>query len=188
MLLSLGLFLSGCGAAVATTENTTTTEPQTPPDVLATLPLERIPNGPLPEGLTPLRYALDLHIDPARDVFNGTVDVRVHLDAPTQRIWMHGDRITVQNAWIVTGFEGALDHGPLTTRPATAEDATWASTSVQGVNRITLATPVGPGDVTIHLQYEAPFDRQLKGLYRVDVGDDHYAFTQFEATDRKSVV
>jgi len=182
-LLSLGLLLSGCGASVAAIENTTA--PQTPGDLLASLPPERVPTGPLPEGVTPLRYALDLHIDPARDVFTGTVDVRVHLDAPTQRIWMHGDRITVQDAWIATGFEGDLSHGPLTARPTSATDAAWASTAVEGVNRITTPTPIGPGDVTIHLQYEAPFDRQLKGLYRVDVGEDHYAFTQFEATSAR---
>ena len=32
---------------------------------------------------------------------------------------------------------------------------------------------------------EGGLDRQLKGLYRVDVGEDHYAFTQFEATSAR---
>ena len=183
--LSLTLLLSGCGAATTEVEHATATGPQTPGELLATLPEEHAPSGQLPDDVTPLRYALDLHIDPAREVFTGTVDVRVRLDHPTQRIWMHGTRMTVQDAWIAPGFEGALDNGPLTARPTSAQDATWAETDVEGVNRITMATPMGPGEVTIHLQYEAPFDHQLKGLYRVDVGDDHYAFTQFEATSAR---
>jgi hypothetical protein len=75
--LSLTLLLAGCGAATTEVEHATATEPQTPGELLATLPEEHAPSGQLPDDVTPLRYALDLHIDPAREVFTGTVDVRV---------------------------------------------------------------------------------------------------------------
>jgi alanyl aminopeptidase len=143
------------------------------------------PTGPLPEGVTPLRYALDLEVVPSREGFSGTVDVRVRLDRPTQRIWMHGVGIDVREAWVIPGLEGDLARGPFLTRPPSAADATWEASAHEGVNRLRIATPVGPGEVTIHLRYEARFDRQLKGLYRVDVGSDHYAFTQFEPTSAR---
>jgi len=75
---------------------------------------EPIPEGPLPEGVTPLRYALDLEVVPSRVGFSGTVDVRVRLDHPTQRIWMHGTGTEVREAWVVPGIEGDLANGPLT--------------------------------------------------------------------------
>ena len=148
-------------------------------------PVELVPDGPLPEGVTPLRYALDLEVVPSRDTFQGTIDVRVSLAHPTQRIFMHGTGIQVAEAWVVPGFEGDLTAGPLRARPSSAMEAQWETTDHEGVNRLVVATPVGPGEVTIHLRYEARFDRQLKGLYRVDVGSDHYAFTQFEPTSAR---
>lgn len=146
---------------------------------------EPLPTGRLPEGVTPLRYALDLEIVPSRDGFAGTVDVRVRLDRPTSRIFMHGAGLTVSEAWVVPGFEGDLANGPLRARPTSAEDARWEPTEHEGLARLAIAGPVGPGEVTIHLRYAARFDRQLKGLYRVDVGGEAYAFTQFEPTSAR---
>lgn len=148
-------------------------------------PPDPAPEGQLPDGVTPLRYALDLEVVPSRDGFAGTVDVRVRLDRPTQRIWMHGAGLDVSEAFVVPGLEGDLARGPLTSRPASAVDATWEPGEREGVARVLLPVPVGPGEATIHLRYAARFDRQLKGLYRVDVGADHYAFTQFEATSAR---
>ncbi len=183
-------WLGGCGAA--TSDGTTTTEDEassgveiveTPAPVET--PPDPTPSGPLPDGVTPTRYALDLEVVPSRETFRGTVDIRVRLDRPTQRIWMHGTGMTVSEAWIATGFEGDLTNGPLRARPTSAQTARWEPSDREGVNRVVTDVPVGPGDVTIHLAYETPFDRQLKGLYRVDVGSDHYAFTQFEPTSAR---
>jgi alanyl aminopeptidase len=49
------------------------------------------------------------------------------------------------------------------------------------VATLSLAQTVGPGTVTLHFVYDAPFDRQLRGLYKVKEGTESYAFTQFEA-------
>jgi len=51
----------------------------------------------------------------------------------------------------------------------------------EGLARIVLPRAIGPGNVRLRIRYSAPFDETLEGLYRVDVGADHYAFTQFEA-------
>lgn len=135
------------------------------------------PMGPLPEGVTPTRYALDLRIDPRSDRFSGVVDIRATFDAPTDRFWMHGALLNVTRAHVAPG--------PVDASGATAVNATWTPSSHEGIAELVLDSPVGPGEATIHLEYDAPFDRQLKGIYRVDVGEDHYAFTQFEATSAR---
>jgi alanyl aminopeptidase len=189
VLVLSSLFIVACGGAT-TEDSTADDEASSGTEVVATptpetTPTDPTPTGPLPEGVTPTRYALDLEVVPSRETFRGTVDIRVRLDRPTQRIWMHGTGMTVSEAWIATGFEGDLANGPLRSRPTSAESARWEPSDREGVNRVVTDVPVGPGEVTIHLAYETRFDRQLKGLYRVDVGDDHYAFTQFEPTSAR---
>jgi len=55
-------------------------------------------------------------------------------------------------------------------------------TQIAGVSAVRLPEPLGPGELTLRIHYSAEFDRHLEGLYRIEVGDDAYAFTQFEAT------
>jgi len=55
------------------------------------------------------------------------------------------------------------------------------TTPEDGVTAVRGSQPIPAGHATLHILYDAPFDRTLKGLYRVDVGQDHYAYTQFEA-------
>ncbi len=189
-LLTLALsLLSACGGSTA--EPTRRASPPgesaggSAASEPATSEAEAPPLGQLPSGVTPRRYALDLEVVPSRDAFRGSVDVRVRLDRQTDHVWMHGANVTLVEGWVVPGFEGELTNGPLTRRPSSAADARWEPSEREGVARVAFASPMGPGEVTIHLAYEMPFDRQLKGLYRVDVGDDHYAFTQFEATSAR---
>ena len=45
--------------------------------------------------------------------------------------------------------------------------------------------PLPAGKATLVLEYEAPFDDELAGLYRAKDGDAWYVFSQFEATDAR---
>jgi alanyl aminopeptidase len=139
--------------------------------------VDEVPTGPLPTGVTPTHYALALRVVPSEERFGGSVDIRVSIDQPTTRIWMHGTSLHVTRATIAPGMEGAAAQ--------TAIEARWEPSDHEGVDALRFDTAVGPGVATIHIEYDAPFDRQLKGLYRVDQGDDHYAFTQFEATSAR---
>jgi alanyl aminopeptidase len=171
------LFLTACGSAPAEepteTEDTSGGEPETVVAVAA----PEAPTGPLPEGITPTHYTLALRIVPTEERFSGTVDIRVTVERPTTEIWLHGTSLHVSRATVSPGLAAAAEH--------TAIDARWEPSDQEGVNALRFDTPVGPGEATIHLEYDAAFDRQLKGLYRVDVGGDSYAFTQFEATSAR---
>ncbi|MGF1465895.1 MAG: M1 family metallopeptidase [Sandaracinaceae bacterium] len=131
-----------------------------------------VPTGKLPTGVTPLSYRLYLEVLPDRDTFAGHVEISVRLEEATDRIWLHGALLDVTEAEV-------LPDG------AEAVAATYRQRDETGVAELSLPSPVGPGEAILSIRYTAPFDRQLKGLYRVDVGDDHYAFTQFEATSAR---
>ena len=133
---------------------------------------ESIPLGRLPEGVTPLHYTIYLEVVPSRDRFTGRVDIRTRLDEARRVIWMHGQDMNVSEAEVLP--EGA--------EPVRG---TFEQVDDSGVAALRLDERVGPGEVTISLTYDAPFDRQLKGLYRVDAGGEAYAFTQFEATSAR---
>jgi cytosol alanyl aminopeptidase len=53
-------------------------------------PVEEAPPSRLPESVRPLRYALELTIDPAQTSYSGVARIDVSLSEPTSRIWIHG--------------------------------------------------------------------------------------------------
>jgi alanyl aminopeptidase len=133
---------------------------------------ETVPDGPLPDGVTPLGYTLWMEVVPNRDRFRGRVDIRVRVDAPRRLIWLHGRDVNVTEAEILP--DGAE---PIVARYRQEND--------DGAASLRTSEEIPAGEAILSLTYDAPFDRQLKGLYRVDTGGESYAFTQFEATSAR---
>ncbi len=133
---------------------------------------EPVPEGRLPEGVTPLAYTLWMEVVPTHERFRGRVDIRTRLDAPHRTIWLHGLGMNVTQAEILP--EGG---DPIS--------ATWEQVNDDGVASLRAESEVPAGEAILSITYDAPFDRQLKGLYRVDTGGRSYAFTQFEATSAR---
>ena len=118
----------------------------------------------LPDAVEPTRYTLEMTIDPSQQVFSGVARIDVTLREPTSRIWIHGQNLEVSE--VTVG-----DHA-----------ARWeVADPEEGLSRILIDGEIPAGSSTITVRYRAPFDPALEGLYRVDVGEDHYAFTQFES-------
>jgi alanyl aminopeptidase len=125
------------------------------------------PTGQLPKGVSPLRYRLDLDIDPTEERFAGTVEIDVSLSASTDLLWLHGQGLLVDEASVRQGDEDI--------------SATFEQKTDSGVAAFTPARQLAPGEATLRIVYTAPFDTKLKGLYRVLDSGDAYAFTQFES-------
>jgi alanyl aminopeptidase len=176
MALSAAL-ASGCAAAPTPVVPTTvlSSDPDDPstlashtPDAVDDPP----PSGRLPDDVTPLRYGLDLRILPSEERFTGRVRIEVELVRPRRVIWLHAQEIDVRAARargadgveVAMRVEAAGADGLVAARPERALNA---------------------GRYTLDFEYDAPFDRALKGLYRVDVRGDAYAFTQFEAINAR---
>ena len=130
------------------------------------------PLGKLPDGVRPVHYVLELKIDPSQLRFSGDVQIELELQAPTQIIWLHGRGLHVTTVELVLP-DGERRH------------AEYQQRSPDGVVSVTVATPLPAGRMTLHIGYDAPFDEQLAGAYRVAVGNEHYVFTQFQAIDAR---
>jgi len=132
------------------------------------LPPVETPLGKLPTTVTPLAYRLELALIPDRERFAGVVEIDLQIDEPAQRIFLHAQALQVASV-------------ELRSADGVSVAAAFQSIESTGVASIDLQTPIGPGRYTTRITYDAPYDRQLKGIYRVSAGGQDYAFTQFEA-------
>ncbi len=125
------------------------------------------PAGRLPRDVIPTRYRLALEIVPERERFSGAVSIDVALERPLEAIWMHGQEFEVESAEFI----------PVAGR---AIPGRFEQVADDGLARLELSEEIGPGSGQIRIRYDAPFNRQLEGVYRVDEGGASYAFTQME--------
>lgn len=137
---------------------------------------EAPPAGQLPEGVTPTAYRLDLFTDPAQDDFTGRVEIDVTLDDAHARIWLHSldQRIS--------SVIGRLPDG--TELPATFT----RSKADGGVSRIDFETPMPAGNGTLVIDYKAPYNFGLAGLYKAEQAGRSYLATQMEPIDARRMV
>jgi aminopeptidase N len=133
-------------------------------------------DGRLPETVTPLRYALDLSIDPNAPRFNGRTQILVDVPAPTWHVVLHARDMTIDSAQARSGSTWF----PATTTTRNAHGGVVPEELV-----LTFDRPLPAGQATIAIAYSAPFAADLAGLYRVQENGLSYAYTQFEATDAR---
>jgi alanyl aminopeptidase len=126
------------------------------------------PQGRLPAVVVPLEYDLQLTIIPDQPRFGGLVEIRVELQTALTGFWLHGRHLDVSNAEVIPA-KGSPVTGRYTER---GED---------GVAWLELADEVPAGPAVIRIEYGADFEAGLNGIYKVLVGEDAYAFTQFES-------
>lgn len=128
-----------------------------------------IPFGQLPHTVVPTHYDLALTVFPGQERFQGRVAIDVEIREPTTLIWLHGYGLNVTAASL------ALANG----RTITVE---YKQVNDDGVARVRLSEQVKPQKARLQFEYDAPFmTTDLEGLYRVQQGEDWYAFTQFQA-------
>jgi alanyl aminopeptidase len=121
----------------------------------------------LPRDTHPLHYALAMRIVPDEDRFAGTADIDVQLDQPRDVIWLHGRGLNVR--------EASVGGAP----------ARYEQVNPEGLARLVVERPAGPGKTTLHLAWDREYDPQIVGLYRTQEAGRRYAFTQFEAVDAR---
>ncbi|MHA1601318.1 MAG: M1 family metallopeptidase, partial [Alphaproteobacteria bacterium] len=125
------------------------------------------PLGKLSADVTPTHYVLDLKVVPSRERFSGRVVIDVKLATASNRIWLHGKDINVQRVVVAVP-----DGSEVSARYEQVDDT--------GVARVLTDRLIGPGPAKLIIDYDAPFNRSLEGLYRVDANDTSYAHTHFE--------
>ncbi|HUL58491.1 MAG TPA: M1 family metallopeptidase [Anaeromyxobacteraceae bacterium] len=135
---------------------------------------EQPPELQLPDDVRPLRYALELTVDPAAaDGFSGTGEIAVRLARPLRTIWLHGRDLEIATAMVEAAGEP----------PAAAR---WQQVNGDGLARLDLPREIGPGPATLRLSWSARWGA-VRGLYTSRAAGDAYASTQLEAIDARRV-
>lgn len=160
LALSAAVFLSGCDSA---------NDVSAPDETVNVVRDDNgVPIARLGFSVRPEHYRLSLKLDPTDDNFSGTVEIDVLLDAPTTRIWLHGNHLEVSAASLETADGSVID-------------ASYEQVHISGVARVDLASEAPAGKAVLRFEYSAAFDRTLDGLFLVEQSGISYVLTQFES-------
>ncbi len=123
-----------------------------------------------------MRYAIDLAIDPRKENFSGTEDILVDLASDTAHVVLNARDVNVKNASAKVG-DAVI---PLHASMRASHGALQPDELVLSADRI-----LPKGHATLTIAFDAPFGKELAGLYSARDGGESYAFTQFEAADAR---
>ena len=130
---------------------------------------ENAPKGPLAPSPYPTAYKLDMVLDPREDRFNGSVEITVHFETVAEGFYLHGQGLNIHAVGVRTGDE------------TVQSPAQWADVLDSGVAYIDFGKEVAPGEVVVTISYEAPFDTNLSGMFKVTEQGDSYALAKSES-------
>ena len=127
----------------------------------------RPPELRLPEGVRPVRQAVELTVDPNLETFSGSVKIELEVRESTSLLWLNAIGLKVTSASL--GQAGAMRPAKVV---AGGDDFVGFST----------ATPLAPGPARLDVSFEGRVSRRDKeGVFAVKEADAWYLFTQFEA-------
>ena len=179
-LSRFGTVLLGAASVLALAACGNDTSPDkaslTPTPIVQPVSQETPPAGQLPEGVTPTAYRLDLKTDPREMGFSGTVEIDVDLNAPHSRIWLHSVDQDILLA------QAVLADGTVIPATFTGDQAPG------GVSRLDFESPLPAGKVTLELDYTAPYNMGLAGLYKAVQSNTDYLATQMEPIDARRML
>jgi alanyl aminopeptidase len=133
--------------------------------LLSAAVLRAAPSFLLPTDAVPVKYKLDLTVDPARPTFDGAIQIDVDIHKPTPVLWLNAKDLVVQDATI--DFAGHTHSARL-------------ETSGGEFLGLKPDMPLGPGRATVSLHYHGRLDDKLVvGAFRRKVEGNWYVYTTF---------
>lgn len=136
------------------------------PSGVAGSKLKDIPLGQLPQDVQPVAYQLELTIIPALNEFSGKATIHLDISSPRNHFYLHGKNIKPKSVFISDG--------------ASTYRGLYQQVNDTGIAKISGPNPMS-GNIRLMIEYSAPFNQSLEGLYKVSESGNDYAFTQFEA-------
>jgi alanyl aminopeptidase len=121
----------------------------------------------LPDGVRPVRQAVELTVDPNQEAFSGSVEIELEVRESTSLLWLNAAGLKVTSASV--GRSGAMHPARVV---AGGDDFVGFSTD----------SPLGPGPARLHASFEGAVSRRdNEGIFAVQEAGAWYVFTQFEA-------
>jgi aminopeptidase N/puromycin-sensitive aminopeptidase len=125
----------------------------------------------LPRTVIPNHYAITIAPDLDKENFQGDETIDVNVTEPVSSITMHAVGFTYHDV--------AVTSGGATTTANVGENA------ANEMITLALPQPISAGPASIHIGFDAPLAKQLRGLYLSRTPKRKYAVTQFEPTDAR---
>jgi alanyl aminopeptidase len=132
---------------------------------------QRLP--PLPDSARPLRYRLELAIDPALPRFQGVAEIDLRLEAPTREVVLHSLGLRMLSVTVLAGGAAAAAR----------------AAALHGERlRVILPRQLQPGEATLRFVYSGRFaDASAVGAYRRKGPGGWYVYTTFTPIEARRV-
>ncbi|RDS84583.1 M1 family peptidase [Dyella monticola] len=129
---------------------------------------DSVPHGELPKWAVPVSYRLAFKVDPSQQSYSGTTTIKVDLKQASDHLWLDGRDLNVSKVTITDAGGKTHDGKYVAVAPN------------EGVSRIDFGSTLKPQSLTLTIDYTAPLNQQLQGLYKVSHAGVPYAMTQME--------
>ena len=129
------------------------------------------PTGRLSGVAVPVAYRAALDLDPRQPRFNGVVEIDIQLKTAATGLWLHGDDLDVSSVAATAGGETV--------------DATWTEVLDTGVVWVGFPKRLEARRLTLTVQYSAPFNANLAGLFKVESQGKVYALAKSESIEAR---
>ncbi|GIU50502.1 aminopeptidase [Shewanella sairae] len=117
----------------------------------------------------PISQSVAMTLDPNKDDFFGNTSIKLEVLSATQQLQLNG-----------------VAYLPSNIQLAGAKDCSMTSKQLDtGIVLFNCAHEITPGQYTLSMDFEAPYNRQSVGLYKTMDGGLPYLFTQFEMSDAR---
>jgi aminopeptidase N len=121
----------------------------------------------LPGDVVPVRYALELTVDPEQPTAAGRIRIAAEVVRPTRVVWLNATGLAIERATLGGAPARAITGG---------EDFVGLASDHE--------LPAGP--LAIDVAFSAPIDgERSRGIYRQREGETAYAYTFFEPLDAR---
>lgn len=129
------------------------------------------PSFRLPSDAVPVRYQLDLTLDPAKDTFSGVVTLDLKVRQATTVVWLNASHLNVG--------AGTLEQNG---SKLTAQVVPGGDDFIG----FEFDHPLALGDARLRVEYTGQVNlKSSAGIFLSKRNDDRYLFTQFEAIDAR---
>ncbi|MFN7165372.1 MAG: M1 family aminopeptidase, partial [Hyphomonas sp.] len=163
LVAALGLGLTACAQRSAWT---LPVQPASEAQLLRDAPAGRLP------GLArPVTYRAALDLDPRETHFSGYVEIDIQLQTAATGLWLHGDDLDVTSVTATAGGEMV--------------EATWTEVLETGVVWVGFPKRLTARKVTLAVDYSAPFNANLAGLFRTESQGSFYALAKSESIEAR---